>query len=174
MKAACNRATLEKLKCFGKIPIEWKLMLLLPYLWFTLSCALSLSFSPCFCLSPSEWPVYLSWILGSAWALLGSNWRLCWYERFSESVWEKGGRKETRLQWRSHLRPQLMRNRSGGSGWEKARPGVFVQCSSLHRLICFGPVLITRSLVFMCFCYICWAFDSVRTSLGQLYKHSSR
>lgn len=79
------------------------------------------SFLHTFCLSPSEWPVYLSWFIGSEWARLGSNWRLCWYERVSESVWKKGGRKETRLQWRSHLRPQLMRNRSGGSGWEKAR-----------------------------------------------------
>lgn len=73
------------------------------------------------CLSPSEWPVYLSWFMGSEWVLLGSNWRLCWYERVSESVWEKGGRKKTRLLWRSHLRPQLMRNRSGESGWERAR-----------------------------------------------------
>lgn len=54
MKAACNRTALEKLKCFGKIPIEWKLMLLLPHLCFTLSCVLSLSFFTLF-LSLSLW-----------------------------------------------------------------------------------------------------------------------
>lgn len=56
----------------------------------------------------------------------------------------------------------------------ESQAGVFVQCSPLHRLICFGPVLITRSLVFMCFCYICLAFYFVRTSLGQLSKDNSR
>lgn len=97
---ARNRAPLEKVKCFGETLTGCKLTLPLAHSHsFFSSLDLFLLFlSLCFLYpvsrSPSEWPVYLSWFMGSEWALLGSDWGLGWYERVLESVGERGGRKE--------------------------------------------------------------------------------